>query len=87
MEKAWLKHYPAGVPAQIDAGAYPSLVALMEEAFDRHADRSACLYMGQSYSYRRIDEASRALGAWLQGQGLVRGDRVALMMQIGRAHV
>ncbi len=26
MEKNWLKHYPAGVPAEIDADVYPSLV-------------------------------------------------------------
>ncbi|HQY09779.1 MAG: AMP-binding protein [Burkholderiales bacterium] len=80
VEKAWLKHYPAGVPAQIDPQSWPSLVALLDEAFERHAESSACVYMGQSYSYRRIDDASRALGAWLQGQGLQRGDRVALMM-------
>jgi long-chain acyl-CoA synthetase len=80
VEKSWLKHYPAGVPAQIDLQSCPSLVALMDRAFERHAERSACIYLGQSYSYRRIDDASCALGAWLQGQGLQRGDRVALMM-------
>ncbi len=36
--------------------------------------------MGHSYAFGRIDEASRALGAWLQAQGLERGDRVAVMM-------
>ncbi len=80
MDKVWLKQYPAGVPAHVDTSVCPSLVALMEEAFSRHADRKACRYMGQDFSYRRIDEDSRALGAWLQAQGLVRGDRVALML-------
>ena len=33
MERIWLKHYPAGVPAEIDASQYSSLVALLEESF------------------------------------------------------
>ena len=31
MEKTWLKHYPAGVPAEIDVAQYRSLVELLEE--------------------------------------------------------
>ena len=30
-DRPWLKSYPPGVPADIDASQYPSLVALMEE--------------------------------------------------------
>ncbi|MDO8377085.1 MAG: AMP-binding protein, partial [Aquabacterium sp.] len=37
-------------------------------------------FMGASFSFGAIDDASRALAAWLQGAGLVRGDRVAIMM-------
>ncbi len=33
MDRIWLKHYPAGVPADIDTAQYPSLVALLEESF------------------------------------------------------
>jgi len=36
--------------------------------------------MGKAISYGRIDEASRALAAYLQSIGLERGDRVAVMM-------
>ena len=32
-DRPWLGAYPAGVPADIDPSQYPSLVALMEEAF------------------------------------------------------
>ena len=38
MEKIWLKHYPAGVPADVDAAQYPSLVGLLEESFRKYAD-------------------------------------------------
>jgi len=80
MEKIWLKHYPAGVPAEIDAGGYTSLVALLQESFTNYRERSAYRYMGQSLSYGQIDTLSQAFAAWLQGQGLARGDRVAVML-------
>jgi long-chain acyl-CoA synthetase len=78
--KPWLKHYPSGVPAEVDVARYSSLTALLDDSFSRHADRAAYRFMGRSYSYREIDERSQALAAWLQAQGLQRGDRIALMM-------
>jgi hypothetical protein len=30
MDKIWLKHYPPGVPAEIDADAYPSVNAMFD---------------------------------------------------------
>ena len=80
MEKTWLKQYPAGVPAEIDVDQYASLAELLEESFRKHADLPVYKFMGKSYSFRQVDEASRALAAWLQTQGLAKGDRVALMM-------
>ena len=80
MEKIWLKQYPAAVPAEVRTDLYPSLVALLDDSFRRHRELPACICMGRSVSYRQIDDQSRALAAWLQGQGLVRGDRVAVML-------
>ncbi|MBO0766930.1 MAG: long-chain-fatty-acid--CoA ligase, partial [Hyphomicrobiaceae bacterium] len=40
----------------------------------------AFLCMDKALTYGELDEASRALAAWLQRQGLARGDRVAIMM-------
>jgi long-chain acyl-CoA synthetase len=80
MDKNWLKQYPAEVPATIDVAQYPSLVALLEEAFRKHAAKPAYRYMGKVITFAQVDEASRAFAAWLQGLGLDKGDRVALMM-------
>jgi long-chain acyl-CoA synthetase len=80
MEKIWLKQYPAGVPAEIDVAQYSSLVALLDESFQRYADRTAYLFMGKAISFRQVDEASRAFAAWLQAQGFAKGDRIAVMM-------
>ena len=80
MDKTWLKQYPDGVPPEVDVDLYPSLVALLEESFRQYRDLPAYHYMGKVYTFGEIDEASRALAAWLQSSGLSRGDRVALMM-------
>ncbi len=80
MEKTWLKHYPAGMPAEINADVYPSLVELMETAFKQFPERPAYKMLGRSVSFAQIDEASRSLAAYLQGLGLEKGDRVAIMM-------
>ena len=80
MQQTWLKHYPDGVPARIDVEQCSSLVTLLDHSFARHADLPAYRFMGKSISYAQIDAASRAMAAYLQAQGLQRGDRVALMM-------
>ena len=79
-ERIWLKHYPEGVPADIDASQYPSLVALMDESFKKFADRTAYSFMGKDVSYAETDAQSRAMAGYLQSLGLARGDRVAIMM-------
>jgi len=78
--RPWLAHYPPGVPGTVAVDTYPSLVALLEESWRTHAQRDAAACMGVRFSYRQIDERSKALGAWLQSKGVKRGDRVALMM-------
>jgi long-chain acyl-CoA synthetase len=80
MDRPWLRHYPPGVPGEIDVARYPSLVAMFEEGFKKYADRNACACMGTSLTYAEVDEASRALAGWLQSRGLKRGTRVAIMM-------
>ncbi len=80
MDKTWLKQYPTGVPAEINVEQYGSLVALLDESFKKYAGRTAYKFMGKSIGFAQIDEASRALAAYLQSQGLEAGDRVALMM-------
>jgi len=79
-DRPWLGSYPQGVPADIDASRYPSLVALMEESFTKYADRTAYSFMGKDVSYADVDHQSRAFAGYLQGLGLVKGDRVAVMM-------
>ena len=80
MERFWLKNYPAGVPADIDASQYRSLAELIEEAFRKFGQRDAYVSMGKALTFREVDDLSRSLAAWLQSRGLSKGARVALMM-------
>jgi long-chain acyl-CoA synthetase len=80
MDRIWLKQYPPGVPAEVKTDVYSSLVALFDESFGKFAALDAYKFMGQSFSFGLIDEMSRAFAAYLQGSGLHKGDRVAVMM-------
>src|SRR5476651_830878 len=80
MERPWLRHYPPGMPAEIDPSRYASLVAMFEESFLAHRDRDAFICMGKTLTYAQLDEASHAFAAWLQSEGLKRGARVAIML-------
>jgi long-chain acyl-CoA synthetase len=80
MERIWLESYPAGVPADIDPDAYPSLNALMDECFAAFRARPSYVCMDRTMRYGELDELSRSFAAWLQSQGLGRGKRVAIML-------
>jgi long-chain acyl-CoA synthetase len=80
IDRPWLKAYPPGVPTDIDASQYASLVALMEESFSKNASAVAYSFMGKDITFGQTDSLSQAFAAYLQGLGLVKGDRVAIMM-------
>ena len=80
MERIWLKHYPRGVPADIDVNEYASVREVFEESCRAFATRSAFSCMGRRITFADLDTLSSRFGAWLQGIGCERGTRVALMM-------
>ena len=79
-ERVWLESYPEGVPTDIDASEYESLVGLMAESFAKYAHRTAYSFMGHDISYEETDVKSQSLAAYFQSLGLQKGDRVAIMM-------
>jgi len=80
MERTWLKNYPEGVAPHLKANEYASLVELLNNSFTKYADLPAYKFMGKDFSFRLIDEMSRAFAAYAQTLGLAQGDRVAIMM-------
>lgn len=80
MDKIWLKSYPPGVPAEVDPAQLRTLKELIEKTCARHAQRVAFVQMGAKLSYQQLDELSKGFAAWLQHEGFVKGDRIAIML-------
>ena len=81
MERIWLKSYPEGVPAEIDASTVGSLADFIKASFEKFRDRTAFVSMGKAMSYRELDLKSRAFATYLRNVArLPSGARVALMM-------
>lgn len=80
MEKIWLRHYPPGIPTEVDHGQYRSMGELFESATDKYRDRPAYTNMGRTITFGDLERLSRAFGAWIQARGLAKGARVAVMM-------
>jgi len=79
-EKIWLKHYPNGMPVEIDPDRFGSLVELLEHIVGKYADKPAYHNLGYSMSYAELARKSRDFAAYLQSlPGMAKGDRVAIM--------
>lgn len=81
MEKIWFNYYPPGIPHTVNPDEYPSLTALLVESCKKYATLPAIENMGTTFSYQELLDKSLHLAACLQKKlGLVKGDRIALMM-------
>ncbi|VVD65231.1 AMP-binding protein [Pandoraea anhela] len=79
-ERVWLKAYPPGVPADIDVNRYTSLVQAFDEWIEKYRERIAFVSLGSEMTYAEVSRQAYAFAAWLQAQGVQKGERVALMM-------
>ncbi|QWD89070.1 long-chain-fatty-acid--CoA ligase [Polynucleobacter sp. MWH-CaK5] len=79
-DKPWLNSYPDGVPHQVDGTQFESLNDLFAQSFAQYGSRLAFDCMGKKITYKELDELSWQFAAYLQSQGLSKGDRIALMM-------
>ncbi|MCX7117109.1 MAG: AMP-binding protein, partial [Legionellales bacterium] len=80
MEKLWLKHYQQGVPPEIDANIYASLVDMFDTACRKYKNNIAFVNMGTPISYGELDTLSMQFSIALQQLGLQQGARVAIML-------
>lgn len=80
MDKLWLKHYQQGVPYEINANEYASLVDLFDKTCSKYKNNIAYVNMGYEISYGELDKLSLQFAIYLQQLGLQKGARVAIMM-------
>ena len=78
-EKPWLKFYDPGVPESIEFEEI-----LLHEYLEAHSssipDHTALIFQGYRFSFREFNEAADAFAAFLQGQGVKKGDAVAILL-------
>ena len=67
-QRPWLKNYPKGIPANIDPDAYPTLVAMFEDTFEKYAKKPAFSCMGKTLTYEQVDKLSKDFGAYLHSK-------------------
>jgi long-chain acyl-CoA synthetase len=68
-------------PVEIDPNAYGSVVAMLEHAMARYAEKPAFRCFGQTLTYADTERLSRAFAAYLQRRlGVAKGDRIAVML-------
>jgi len=80
VEKIWLKHYPKGVPAEIDVNEYASVREVFEASVAKYGERPSFTCMGKTITFDELNTLSAAFGSFLQANGCGKGSRIALMM-------
>ncbi len=75
----WLSQYDAGVPKSL---IYPEspIQSLLEGAAKRAPERMALEFLGYTMSYHALLENARRFANSLEGLGVKKGDRVAIML-------
>src|SRR6185369_5102079 len=77
----WFKKYPAGIPHEIGALKFNSLVELFENASKKYSSTVAYENLGGKITYSEVDKLSTDFAAYLQKDlGLKKGERIAIQM-------
>ena len=80
VDKIWLKSYPAGMPAEIDAELFTSIPDVLAKLAVKFDGKPAYHNLGRTMSYAELARCSRDFAVYLQGlPGMAKGDRVAIM--------
>src|SRR2546426_349972 len=80
MERPWLEHYDDGVPATLAPYPQQTLVDIVKATAAERPRHTAAIFKGARLSYGELNGLSDGFAAWLAARGVVKGDRVALIM-------
>ncbi|HKS59348.1 MAG TPA: AMP-binding protein, partial [Thermoplasmata archaeon] len=77
--RPWLAKYPDGIPADLEVPDI-SLYGLIAASAEKYADRTALIYYGSRWTYRKFwDQVGRLAGAFAR-EGFRKGDGIALYL-------
>jgi len=75
----WLKHYPEGVPPEVDVPEI-SVPQRFDQMADKYSNKTALIFYGKKISYRELKDLSNRFAAALADLGVKKGDTVALYL-------
>lgn len=78
-QRPWLKHYPEEIPHTLSYSNEP-LQNYLKKTAEEFPNKIAIHFMGKEISYRDLYQDSLKFAGYLQGLGLEKGDRVAIML-------
>jgi long-chain acyl-CoA synthetase len=79
-KRPWLKNYPEWVPHDLEIGNSTAIGDFMGSA-EQKPDSPAVHYFDHTISYAEIDRLSNSFAAALENFGIVKGDRIILVLQ------
>jgi long-chain acyl-CoA synthetase len=80
-KRPWLALYPDGVPAELPKLPFQTLGEGFLIACKRWPERIAFSSMGETLTYRELEECAKRFGGWLQQDAKFKpGDRLAIML-------
>ena len=77
-ERTWYRSWPSYLPKEVETPNL-SLHGMLSSAASRFGPRSCIRYQGRTFTYSQVDELASRFATGLQGLGLRRGDRVAVL--------
>lgn len=78
-QRPWLQYYPKEIPPHLSYSEKP-LHDYLKRAADEFPDKAAVYFLGKEFTFHYLYLSARRLAAYLQDIGLVKGDRVAIML-------
>lgn len=78
-QKPWLQHYPEEIPPQLQYGEKP-LHDYLKKSASEFPNKIAIHFLGKEFTYQYLYDAAERLAGYLQDLGLIKGDRVAIML-------
>ncbi len=78
-EKPWLAHYPPEIPNTLDYESKP-VQDYLTHTFEATPEKTAIHFMGKDMTYQELYDSAMKFASYLQGLGIKKGDRVAIML-------
>ena len=78
-QRAWHKHYPAGIPPELDF-AQLTMPEFLTRSANRFPDKAALDYLGRKITYPQLDALVNQFARALIDLGVEKGDTVAMLL-------